>query len=310
MSEQSQPILTEDMHMFDYWSGVYSPADQHIDSLRAAYDAFQQHYTLPRTDDMIVEDQVLHLPDHAIHLRTFCPEQDMPETGWPWIFYIHGGGNVVGSADSHEYIARQLARDLQVKVFLPEYGLVPEFGWDQGQRDCLEAYCILIAQASVWNIAVNQAAIVADGSGVAIALAVQQALALSIQPQVQAFIFPSFMPQQNEVLPYSKASLVYQVENQALMQDWTGIAVQHASRTFVSLKGDIVPSFVALTEFDLSASANQALIQQLEQLSSQVEVHRGMGLRANCLPLLRDCPEVAAIYAALLQFLSPHFLEI
>lgn len=111
---------------------MYSPADRHIDSLRAAYDAFLQHYTLPRTEQMEVEDFDLKLSTHEVSMRVFNPLTCTPSQSGNG-FYVHGGGNVVGGADSHEYIARQLSRDLNLKVFLVEYGLFP--GSSHGSRD-------------------------------------------------------------------------------------------------------------------------------------------------------------------------------
>lgn len=303
MMDNNLPILTEDMQMFDYWSGVYSPADQHIDSLRAAYDAFQQHYTLPRTEEMHIEDCTLTLSTHAIDLRVFRPEGTEPEAGWSWIFYVHGGGNVVGSADSHEYIARQLARDLKVKVFLAEYGLVPEFDWAQGKQDCLEAYQLICTQAEKWNICAEQAAIVADGSGVSLALQMQQALSAQQQPKALALIFPSFIAQGSSDQPQS---LVYQIEDQQLMQTWTATSAQHALRCVPVLTQVVPNSFIALTQYDVCYAENVDLVKKLNHLSPYIQTHTGKGLRGNCLPLLRDCHEVAAIYDALLQFLNPN----
>ncbi|AWL27622.1 alpha/beta hydrolase [Acinetobacter defluvii] len=302
--ENNQPMLTEEMQMFDYWSGVYSPADQHIDSLRAAYDAFQQHYTLPRTEGMRIEDHTLILATHCIDMRVFTPEENAPETGWSWIFYVHGGGNVVGSADSHEYIARQLARDLNVKVLLVEYGLVPEFEWSQGQQDCLDAYLLILQQSATWNINTAKGSIVADGSGAALALQVQQQLLVEQQPQALALIFPSFFSQHSTT---ERQSLVYQVEDQQLMQTWTGVSAQQALRTVPELKHSMPRSFIALTQYDVCHAENAVLLQQLQQCNTQVEVYTGMGLKGNCLPLLRDCHEVASVYEALLKFLQPNF---
>lgn len=301
-------ILTEEMQLFDYWSGVYSPADQHIDSLRAAYDAFQQHYTLPRTEEMQVEDFNLALSSHCINMRVFqhvaCQEQSQQA----WIFYIHGGGNVVGSADSHEYIARQLARDLKAKVFLPEYGLVPEFDWQQGLQDCIEVYQQLQQQAEQWKIQPKQVVIAADGSAVATALQMQQMLMADQQPQALALLFPSFMPQnlQANVQP----SLIYQLENQQLMQEWTGICAEHAKRDVPKIDQAVPNSFVALTEYDLCAQANAALLTQLRSQTQHLEVETGQGLRGNCLPLLRDCAATAQVYEALLKFLHPYLKEL
>lgn len=308
MNVNNDPILTEEMQMFDYWSGVYSPADQHIDSLRAAYDAFQQHYTLPRTDEMSIEDIALQLSTHCINMRVFEPEAMLNEAKNSWIFYVHGGGNIAGSADSHEYIARQLARDLNTKVFLPEYGLVPEFDWQQSLQDCMEAYEQIIQQAVEWNIHPQQVVIVADGSAAAIALQLQQALRADLQPQALALLFPSFMPQ-GAVLS-EQMSLVYQIENQQLMQQWTGVCAAHAVRAVPQISSTVPNSFVALTQYDLSHEANATLVEQLGQQANALKLVTGLGLRGSCLPLLRDCRATAEVYEALLNFLQPNLKEL
>ena len=304
MIQQETQALTEEMQMFDYWSRVYSPADRHIDSIRAAYDAFLQHYTLPRSDDMVVEDLSLDLGGDLVDLRIFYPEV-MAEICGAWVFYIHGGGDVVGSADSHEYIARQLARDLGVKVFLLEYGLVPEFSWNQGLQHCIAAYQKIFIAADRWNIQADQVGIVADGSGCRIALELQQALfAQQFPVTALALLLPSFTPIAD---PLNSAieSLVYQVEDQQQVQQWFDLPLSATSlRTVPTLHHAVPPCFMATAEYDPCAESNAVLQHQLQQRSTCLELQQGDGIRASALPLLRDCSAAAGIYSAVQQFLT------
>lgn len=304
MNANSEVVLTEDMQMFDYWSQVYSPADRHIDSLRAAYDAFLQHYTLPRTEQMEVEDFDLKLSTHEVSMRVFNPAQPAPSQGWKWIFYVHGGGNVVGGADSHEYIARQLSRDLNLKVFLVEYGLFPEFSWQQGLQDCMEAYQQIRTDAAQWQIQADESVIAADASGCSIALSMQQQLAAQqIDIKAMTLFFPTFTSEQTSG---SVNSLVYQVEQQALVQQWfeSSVLSVEDSRTVPALAQVSVQIFVAVAEADDFKAATQALLDQLKQNNTPFETVTAQGLRGSCLPLMRDCPETAAVYEAAVNFIS------
>lgn len=309
MNAKQEPNLTEEMQMFDYWSKVYSPADRHIDSLRAAYDAFLQHYTLPRTDQVIVEDFSFQLSSHTANLRVFSPSEAAEATQGSWVFYVHGGGSVVGSVDSHEFIARQIARDVKTKVFLLEYGLVPEFCWDQGVEDCVDAFVKIVENATKWQIYAQQNAIVADGSGCEIALKMLQNLQQKQHPVDQiALLFPSFASDASASAT-SVSSLVYQIENQHQVNTWFKQDLDPSKLRKVpdltSMQGS--KTFVALAEYDDSEQANQALLQKLELNHTDLQIEHGKGLRNSCLPLLRDCPETASIYNALTQFLSQKF---
>lgn len=323
MTNQSTMGLTEDMRMLDYWGGVYRPADQHIDSIRAAYDAFLQHYTLPRTDDMLVEDHELELGSHSVALRVFYPaldsSQDAEFTHAPdaamqpgsWVFYVHGGGQVVGSLDSHEFIARQLAAELNVKVFLLDYGLAPEFGWQQALLDCQAAFAQICAQAETWNIQANQAMIAADGSGCSIALQLQQSCSAQTV-QAMALYYPIFSNAAIEaavpatVQALDSSALVYRVEDQPSMQDSYAIAALAGQGEVPVLTQAVPACFVSTAEFDRCPDATAQLLAQLKQSAEQLQHVEGQGLRSSALPLFRDCPAAAQIHDAAIAFLNQY----
>ena len=62
------------------------------------------------------------------------------------ILYLHGGGYVMGSCDSHRALAGNIGHACGVQVVLPEYRLAPEHPFPAAVDDALAAYGGLLAQ--------------------------------------------------------------------------------------------------------------------------------------------------------------------
>lgn len=61
------------------------------------------------------------------------------------ILYIHGGGFVMGSCDTHRGVAARISEAAGVRVLLIEYRLAPEYPFPAANEDCLAAYRWLLA---------------------------------------------------------------------------------------------------------------------------------------------------------------------
>lgn len=62
------------------------------------------------------------------------------------LFYIHGGGFISGSCDSHRMHVAKLARGTQMKSLVFDYRLAPEHPFPAGLEDCVNAYNWLLDQ--------------------------------------------------------------------------------------------------------------------------------------------------------------------
>ena len=60
------------------------------------------------------------------------------------ILYLHGGGYVIGSRNSHRELACRIASACSVRVLLPEYRLAPEHPFPAGLDDAVAAYRFLL----------------------------------------------------------------------------------------------------------------------------------------------------------------------
>lgn len=60
------------------------------------------------------------------------------------VLYLHGGGYVAGSCNTHRELAGRIAKASGATVFLPEYRLTPEHPYPAGNEDCLAFFRALV----------------------------------------------------------------------------------------------------------------------------------------------------------------------
>jgi monoterpene epsilon-lactone hydrolase len=115
-----------------------------------------------------------------------APESDCSRV----LLYLHGGGYVIGSLDSHRSVVGELGRAARMRTLALDYRLAPEAPFPAAVDDALEAYGFLLQQ----GIAPTSIAVAGDsaGGGLTIATLVaardaglpQPACAVAISPWV------------------------------------------------------------------------------------------------------------------------------
>ncbi len=83
-------------------------------------------------------DKTIPGPWGPLPLRVYA---DKTDTGLPIVIYIHGGGWVLGSLDTHDNTCRAIAKKAGVMVLAPDYGLAPEKPYPHGLD---EVYATLV----------------------------------------------------------------------------------------------------------------------------------------------------------------------
>lgn len=108
------------------------------------------------------------------------------------IFFIHGGGLVVGSNEEAFADAYNWARELGVLVVLPSYSLAPEHPFPAGQNDLHATWHWLQKNAS--DLKINPSKVIIGGAsaggGLAAALAQRLYDEKGVQPVAQLLIYP------------------------------------------------------------------------------------------------------------------------
>ena len=100
----------------------------------------------------------------AIPARLYVPRRAASSTS-PGILYLHGGGFVIGSPDTHDRLTRELAEGSGARVLSLHYALAPEHPYPAALDDCVEAARWLSAHAGDLGIDPARLAIGGDSAG-------------------------------------------------------------------------------------------------------------------------------------------------
>jgi acetyl esterase len=119
-----------------------------------------------------VADHSIDGPAGAIELRVFRP--DRPSGPLPALLWCHGGGFLVGGADSADAICRNLAGISGAAVISVPYRLAPEHDLYAGREDVLGGLHWIATHGAALGIDSSRLAIGGDSAGGNLAAAVAQ----------------------------------------------------------------------------------------------------------------------------------------
>jgi acetyl esterase len=132
MTERPMPteegILAFHKRCEDFYPADAVDAD--ITQQRAWYDAMCAAFDAPPPAGMAKEDGLVA---ERIPVRRYRPATVTTATR---LFYIHGGGFVVGSLDSHDAICAEIAEASGAELVAVDYRLSPEHVWPAAFDDC------------------------------------------------------------------------------------------------------------------------------------------------------------------------------
>ncbi|MGN6867169.1 MAG: alpha/beta hydrolase [Solirubrobacteraceae bacterium] len=111
-----------------------APPDGPLDpaAMRAADEAM-----VPPVEERLplqeVEDTVVPTDAGGVPVRIYTP---IEAVSYGVIVYLHGGAFFLGSLDTHDHVARSLAKETECKVVSVGYRLAPEHAFPAGLEDC------------------------------------------------------------------------------------------------------------------------------------------------------------------------------
>lgn len=83
----------------------------------------------------------------------------------PLVFYIHGGGWVMGDENTHDRLIRQLANDIPATVAFPVYTPSPESQYPQTTNDLFSALQYLVKHGNEHNLDTSSLVVAGDSVG-------------------------------------------------------------------------------------------------------------------------------------------------
>lgn len=110
------------------------------------------------------QDVVDVFEHHSIQLRIYDMQLNV-EQQRPTVVFIHGGGWVMGSLNSHDSICRKIADAAQVRVIAIHYRLAPEYKFPIPYQDCECALKYILNNAKALKVDAERLVLCGDSAG-------------------------------------------------------------------------------------------------------------------------------------------------
>ena len=218
------------------------------------------------------------------------------------VLYLHGGGYVSGLDRFHWRYAARLARQLGVRVVLPDYPLTPTHTW----RDSLPALVTLFEQVAVESP--HGVVLMGDSAGGGLAVALAQQVARRSGPQPTHLVaFAPWVDLSGETPGTEDAARSdpwLTLSKLKLYGTWWGAGDPYApegSPLFGDMT-DLPPTLVLCGTRDLLAPQSRALVARARRAGVQVSYVEEPGL-LHVYPLL-PVPEARRAFRQVTRFLG------
>lgn len=234
----------------------------------------------------------------------------------PVLLYLHGGGYVVGSLDSHDSVCRRLALAGGFAVLAPAYRLAPEYPFPTAVHDCLDSANWLAEQATALALDSRRVAVGGDSVGASLATvlaisAVHAPHSVNLRPVAQLLCYPVTdiscqrpshqRHAEGYLLETATLEWFYAHYASAAATDW------RVSPLLVQGLQPLADALVSLAEFDPLFDEGQAWAERLQQSGTEVTLQVQAGLTHDFLRMHGMVAEVEGIYQHIGQWLDQRF---
>lgn len=136
---------------------------------------------LPTPAIASASDRVIDGPGSALTLRIYQPDVHRQEP-LPLLFYVHGGGFVIGDLETHDKICRTLCHDVAAVVVAVDYRLAPEHPFPAAVDDVACALRWVAAHARELGADPSRIALAGDSAGAQLATVAALRAAGAVEP--------------------------------------------------------------------------------------------------------------------------------
>lgn len=252
-----------------------------VNEARAAYDAGCPTLQGDREPVAAIKERAIVGTGGSIPLRIYrgvgAPNADAPA-----LLYLHGGGWVVGTLESHDEICRWFANIGACIVFCPEYRLAPEHKFPAGLEDCLSALAYVVQQASALGIDPDRIAVAGDSAGgnLAAVLSLLSRDGVARKISAQLLLYPNTDAGQTTDSfvrfseGYGLTASTMRWFRDHYVRDVADIADWRVSPLRVGNVAGLPPAFVAIAGQDILADEGEAYARRLAEAGIPVILRR------------------------------------
>lgn len=248
-----------------------------------------------------------------LKLRIFRPEGSTNRL--PVVMYFHGGGWVLGEADTYDYFMRELTNGSGAAVIFVEYSRSPEARYPVALEECYAATKWVAEHGGSLNLDSAQIAVAGDSAGGNMATAVCLLSAQRGGPEIaaQVLIYPATGHDFNS-FSFQEFATGYFLTKETSQWFWKqytgGAAIEHEPtacplQATVDQLNNMPPALVITGECDVLRDEGEAYARKLTQAGVPVTctrylgaIHGFMGINA-----LADTPPTRTAWAQVNQML-------
>nr|WP_314477588.1 alpha/beta hydrolase [uncultured Pseudomonas sp.] len=274
---------------------------------RAEFAASSQILDPSPPGDLSVSELTIPARDGARLPARLYRNGDSGDALQPVILYLHGGGYVVGSLDSHDSVCRRLASMGDFAVLAPDYRLAPEHSFPVPLNDTLDAANWLAEHAPGLGLDNRRVVFAGDSVGASLAAvlaitAVKAPETLAIKPLAQLLFYPvTDLSRLRD--SHRQHAEGYLLETQTLewfYQHYAPLPEQRldwrASPLLAQVDTPLAPAYLWVAEYDPLHDEGLAYRDWLQAGGTQVTFARAEGLSHDFLRMSGLVGQVGGIY--------------
>ncbi|MCA1425792.1 MULTISPECIES: alpha/beta hydrolase [Bradyrhizobium] len=267
--------------------------------------AYERRLSLPVRDGAIIE------------ARLYASAQPSERTPIPVLLYMHGGGFVVGSLDSHQPLCRGLAKDSGAAVLSVGYRLAPEHKFPTAFEDAVDALAWIGLEGRAIGLDPRRVAVGGDSAGgtLAAALAIEARTNRGLpQPVLQILAYPGLSSRQTSA-SYQRYGTGHLLERSTVDWFFRQYLRDESDRDdwrFAPLAADdlsgLAPACIVLAEFDPLVDEGNDYAARLAAAGVPVDLHVYPGMIHEFLRMGNVVADALQARAAIGRALAKAFL--
>ncbi|MBX9701285.1 MAG: alpha/beta hydrolase [Acetobacteraceae bacterium] len=197
----------------------------------------------------------------------------------PVLIYLHGGGWVWNSIDTHDRLMREYAAAAGCAVLGPDYALSPEAAFPQALEECAAVARWVAAEGAAWGLDGGRVVLGGDSAGGNLAAGVALALRDAGQGALLRGLLLNYgvFDSRLDTASYREFATGYGLTRERMGFYWSVYAPREADRAHpyaAPLRGDpagLPPCLLHIAELDVLASENRAMAARLRDAGVAVE---------------------------------------
>ena len=236
-----------------------------------------------------VEDRTIQGPRGPLRLRIYDP-RPRADGAAPCLLYIHGGGWVICSLDTHDGVCRRLANAGGFVVVGLDYALAPELPYPHGLEDCAAALRWLRREGAAIGIDPGRIAVAGDSAGANLALALCLMLreAGEEQPRAAGLVYGVYSDDHESPSHAAFGGGEYLLSTATMRWFWDHYVPEPARRRdplvsplYADLRG-LPPLYVSAAEFDPLRDDSERLARRLIEVGVDLDWRLWRGVTHAC----------------------------